>query len=230
MKVPSFQNYDPQTINDIVFADAKSESLIKDIVNGARPFPQAGKTGILLYGPPGTGKSALAKLLPDAIEMVRTGYPSNDRYHAVTPGANGMTVLASMQNQAQLIPSASHHYFVLDEVDNLTDQAMAILKSVMNTPGCIFVMTTNHFEKIERGVQDRCHCIPFVAAAAQKWLPLARRMLADAGLASIPDHAILSVIDGCNGSARRIICAVSDVILQAKRNNKGTGNPTTAVV
>lgn len=226
MKITTFENYDPQSINDIVFANAKSESLVKDIVSGAFPFPHAGKTGILLYGPPGTGKSALAKLLPDAMEMVRTGDPSNDRYHAVTPGANGMSVLANIQTQAQLIPSASHHYFVLDEVDNLTDQAMAILKSVMNTPGCIFIMTTNHFEKIERGVQDRCHCIPFLAAAAQKWLPLAHRMLATAGINTISDQMLINVINPCNGSARQIIDAITCVILSAKRNTKTTNSAT----
>jgi replication-associated recombination protein RarA len=230
MKNITFKNYDPQSINDIVFASGKGESLVKDIVSGAFPFPFGGKTGILFYGPPGTGKSALATLLPDAMEMVRTGYPSDFNYFPITPGANGMTVLANIQTQAQFIPFSSHHYFVLDEVDNLTAQAMTILKSVMNTRHSIFVMTTNHLNQIDQAVQDRCHCIPFLAAAAQKWLPLAHRMLANAGISTISDQMLINVIDPCNGSARKIIDALTCMILMTKRNAKGTGIQNTVVV
>jgi replication-associated recombination protein RarA len=220
MKTHTFKNYDPQTINDIVFASPKSQSLMMDIVSGARPFPNAGKTGILFYGPPGTGKSALAKMLPDAMEMVRTGYPSDYVYYPVSPGANGMSILANIQSQAQTYPSASHHYFVLDEVDELTDQAMAILKSVLNTQHAIFVMTTNHINDIDQAVQDRCHCIPFLAAASHKWLPLAHRMLADAEITTISDQALIKVIDQCNGSARQIVDELTTLILTVQRKNQ----------
>lgn len=230
MKIPAFKDYTPQSITDIVFSHDKSESLVKNIVSGVYPFPLAGKTGILLYGPPGTGKSALATLLPDAMEKVRSGGPSNFNYCPVTPGGNGMTMLANIQNQAQLIPSASHHYFVLDEVDNLTGQAMAILKSVMNTPGCIFVMTTNYLNKIDQGVQDRCHCIPFYAATCDKWLPLAHRMLADAGITTISDQHILNVINTCNGSARQIIDVLTTLIITIQRNGNPSNLPSATVV
>lgn len=230
MKTHTFKNYDPQTINDIVFASPKSQSLVMDIVSGTRPFPNAGKTGILLYGPPGTGKSALAKMLPDAMEMVRTGYPSDYVYYPVSPGANGMSILANIQSQAQTYPSASHHYFVLDEVDNLTDQAMAILKSVLNTQHAIFVMTTNHINDIDQAVQDRCHCIPFLAAASHKWLPLAHRMLADAGITTISDQALIKVIDPCNGSARQIVDALTTLIITIQRNGNALNLPTASVV
>jgi DNA polymerase III delta prime subunit len=128
-----------------------------------------------------------------------------------------MTMLQNIANAAALMPyQASQRYFVLDEVDNLNDQAMAVLKSVMNTPNCVFVLTTNHFERIEAGVRDRCHCIPFMAAAAVKWLPLARRMVTDAGLCGITDPQLLAVIDTGKGSARNILDAVVSVILEAQ--------------
>lgn len=224
------KNYDPQTINDIVFANAIGRDRIMDIVNCIRPFPQAGKNGILLYGPPGTGKSALAKLLPDAMELVRTNSTSNSKFTPVTPGANGMTMLTNIEQEAQHYSYASHHYFVLDEVDNLTTQAMAILKSVMNTPNTIFVMTTNYRNKIDQGVQDRCHCIPFLAATSQKWLPLAHRMLADFGITTISDQALLKVIDPCNGSARQIVDALTTLIITIQRNGTPSNLPSATVV
>lgn len=215
------ERFTPKTINDIVFASQDSRDLIDDLVTGARPFPiHEGKCGILLYGISGTGKSALAKLLPDAIEIARGGVQADEMYERVQPNNNGLKMMAKVVSTAQLMPSGRYRYFVLDEVDCLNTDAMKILKSVMNYPQTVWVFTTNHFHMIEAGVRDRCHCIPFNAAPAANWLPLARRILTHAGVAGVTDQQLIEVIAPCNGTARDITNSIISVALKVRRANQ----------
>jgi replication-associated recombination protein RarA len=217
-----FKNFDkkytPKTLNDIVFQTAKTRKMAECLTNGVFGFPMSGINGIVLYGVYGSGKSALAKIMPQLIEEANGGDGALVSYFNIAQGGdNGASVIESIKRQAELIPlDNKFHYFVLDEVDNLNQQAMAVLKSVMNTPQCVFVMTTNHYSQIEAGVCSRSHCIPFMAAPDTKWLPLARRMVTDAGLMGMSDQHLLNVIATGKGSAREILDSVISVILHAQ--------------
>lgn len=212
------ERYTPKSIGDIVFASDKSSSLINELITGQRPFPiTEGKCGILLYGVSGTGKSALAKLLPQAIEKARGGQDARERYMRVQPSANGLKLVESIVRQAELIPFAKYHYFVLDEVDLLNKDAMKILKSAMNMLQSIYILTTNHFDDIDSGVRDRCYCIPFNAAPPANWLPFVKKVLADYGIAGISDNTLMTNIAKANGSARGVVSVVFDIVSEYNR-------------
>jgi DNA polymerase III gamma/tau subunit len=85
----------------------------------------------------------------------------------------------------------------------------------MNTPGCVFVFTTNNFGAVEAGVRSRCLCIAFNAAPAENWLPLAQRIMRDAGISGITDQQLVAVIATGQGSARDILDALVSVVLDA---------------
>jgi predicted ATPase len=104
---------------EILHILVKDVNIIEHCINGTFGFPGSGKNGILLYGDVGTGKSALAKLLPDLIEQGRTGKPSTcARFINVQLGNNSSELIVKINNQCELIPFDSFHYFVLDQ--NLT--------------------------------------------------------------------------------------------------------------
>ncbi len=209
----------PQSIDDCVFGNATAKVTLQDIVSNTLPFPAFGKCAILLYGTWGTGKTTLARLLPDLMEQARKGQSAYSTFHKCAMGANGMSLINKIEQQAQFnsINESCLHYFVLDEVDNLTANAQQTLKAVMNYKHVVFIMTTNHIEKIDRGVINRSYLIQMDAAAPADWLPVVKRTITKCGAPLPPDSALLPIIQSADGSARDIISSAVRVAIASMR-------------
>jgi DNA polymerase III delta prime subunit len=220
MLIRKDSKYEPKTINDIIWGNAESRLRIEDIVSGTEALPHCGKSAILLYGVFGTGKTTLAKMLPNAIEKGKTGDDLGwePDFIGCQQGFNGPQVMALIEKilSRNSLNTSGLHYFILDEVDNLTKLAQQSLKSALNTDRGVFILTTNNISELDKGLKDRCVLVEMNAAPVSSYLPLAKSLISDMGVA-ISDIDLLPTISAANGSLRNLIHNVE----RLARRNKG---------
>jgi len=222
----------PQCLDDFAL-QLNSRYKLESILDGTMSFPDNGVNGIILHGLYGTGKTTMAHLLPGLIETSKSDPASHSvdagsivdtqdpvySYHPCIQGQNGVSLINNIQNGTSFVSwnASGLHYVILDEVDLLTDAAKASFKALMNRSSVVFIMTTNHLNQVDLGVQNRSVLIDMNVPPAANWRPILRRIYLQSGLVPPPDATLDQVVEAGRGSARSIF---SDVVMSANQARK----------
>ena len=202
----------PQVYNDLVFGDEESASLLRALLNDIISFPAYGKTGLLLYGAFGTGKTVSAEILCNEIEQSVYGDTlSTPPYWIDCDNQRDITEIIKSANNARAFISFNRsglHYYVFDEVDNLTAAGQKKLKLFLNNPDVVAVLTTNYLQEVDDGVRDRCYVLNCNTPLPENMLPRLKSILRQHSLPIPSDDAILEKVEAVEGSWRNVIPAV----------------------
>ena len=106
-----------------------------------------------------------------------------------------------------------HPYVVLDEFDILTKAQVDEARDVMDrhTGKAGFILTTNHLHHIDAAIQNRCDVVKMPTLDPQVLLAASKRILSSEGI-SISDEIVLKLASSCNGSWRKLLRELEDVV------------------
>lgn len=201
-------NTAPQSTADMVFANRTAENQIAALLSGNYPFPASGKSALCFYGTYGTGKTTYSHIFCREFEKARSGQEIAEAPHFISCQRTEKitSILKPCIALARTVSfnASSMHYFIFDEVDNLTSEAQRAVKAFLNTPNTVCVMTTNYLDKLDRGMLNRCVCINFNAADAKAIRSRVQQVLTAKGLHLDADD-IDEIVRTSDGSWREIV-------------------------
>lgn len=209
---------------------------LEAVLDGTVKFPGNGVCSLLLHGMHGTGKTTLAELFPGWLETCKqTNFlqanPPGTVIDSMLPnytmlpcaqGQNGVTLINNIQTFTSLVSFnySGLHYIILDEVDLLTPAASASLKAIMNRTEVVFILTSNHLNKVDLGVINRSVLLDMNQPPNEFWLQKVKQIFKDSNVTPPPDASLERIISASQGSARSILTDIE--ITHVKRSQ----NPT----
>ena len=104
---------------------------------------------------------------------------------------------------------------------------MTSFKSLMNRKNVVFIMTTNHLDKIDAGIQNRRELVDMNQPPPANWRPLLRRIYTDAIWTPPCDAKLVQVVQAGRGSARSIF---NDVVMSANQARRAGQRQVATVV
>lgn len=149
---PWVEKYRPSKFNDIVLGYV-NKSILTNIVSGGN-FPN-----MILYGPPGTGKTTtIINLIKLYQEKYNEGY-KNLVIHLNASDDRGIDVIRNQIHTfvtTKTLFSTGTKFVVLDEVDYMTKNAQAALRTLIQTcpPGIVFCLICNYISRIDTSLQN----------------------------------------------------------------------------
>lgn len=141
---PWILKYAPKTVDDMVLSPELKTIFSNMISSGTL-------NNISLFGGPGIGKTTLSKILVENLNCEYLLQPCS------VDGSIDM-IKSSIKNFCDIIPKGKYKVVILDEADQLSQQAQAALRNMIvdSMKNCRFILTANYQDKIIEPIKSRC--------------------------------------------------------------------------
>ena len=213
-------DFTPKSTNEMVFSNQHTKALLEDIIQKTISFPANGKNTLLLYGICGSGKTTYADIFFKEYERSFGGsLPYVEKVNVDGSGKITSTIekLSRIANFVAFNES-NKHYFLFDEVDGYKPEQQQRLKAWLNRDDVVCIMTTNHIEKIDKGLLSRCHKIEFNAASnPNDYLNRMRHIIEDNNLPMLNERTLLRIVQLHKGDWRDICTSLQRTCLSISK-------------
>lgn len=215
--------YTPKHLDDVVVGSLNLKNRLSEYINGRDLKP------LILHGSPGTGKTTIANLLPDAIEGKKAQVT---RLKAAEFNSINDVLQAFEDNnmfyQVFTINDQKRNYIISNEI-NFTPKAAITFRDVVDDmmSHTQFIFTTNYIDQVDLALRDRSCCLTVPPVTAKNWLPRARWIMQEEGVA-LPDDQLLNVLNAqfqVSSSNRKLLERLEDFVRSVRNppsNNGGT--------
>ncbi len=188
---------DPQAYSDLCFpSDRAAEYLGRWIARGTA------SRNVLLYGPPGSGKTRAAIILAKARTRDLDANWMPIKYVECETGTFDR-LLQGLKSEANAFQSLENSEWetvvILDEVDNFRPEQQKQLKKVMERKDLTFVLLTNHLERMDRGLRNRCFEMSWHIPEPQRCLPRLQYCASKMGIAPVSAETLAARVYTTDG-------------------------------
>lgn len=193
------EKYRPESLDEVIGNKEQVDRMARWVDDDSMPH-------LLLHGPAGTGKSSAI------VAFAKEKYGDDWRSNLMELNASDDRGIEIVRNQiksmAQEAASAGHQrkIIMLDEADNLTKDAMAALRRIMEqySDQTIFALCCNYSSQIIDPILSRCTPLPFRRLDDSEINELITRILEKEEV-DYEEEAVNAIINKVDGDARRAV-------------------------
>ena len=213
--------YAPTQIDQVVMGSANLKNRLAEYINGRDLKP------LILHGSPGTGKTTIANLLPNAIEgkkaqVTRLKAAEFNSINDVMQAFEDRTVFYEVFT----INDQKRNYIISNEI-NFTPKAAIAFRDVVDDMmhHTQFIFTTNYIDQVDLALRDRSCCLAVPPVTANHWLPRARWIMQEEGIA-LPDDQLLKILTTqlqVSSSNRKVLERLEDFVRSVRNPPSNPG-------